>query len=101
MFASHVRTCWTAMTISPVAVSLPALRVRSGEGRPSVGPEGGLAGNGRPGNAFYNAEMNRRISSATDSYGRKTASTAWRILGSIHGTLCHLLWGDQIVDASD
>jgi uncharacterized damage-inducible protein DinB len=47
--------------------------------------------------AAYNAEMNRRIYAAagrlTDSARRLARGAFW---GSIHGTLCHLLWGDQI-----
>jgi uncharacterized damage-inducible protein DinB len=47
--------------------------------------------------ARYNAEMNRRTFAAaarlTDQERRKQRGAFW---GSIHGTLCHLLWGDQI-----
>jgi uncharacterized damage-inducible protein DinB len=47
--------------------------------------------------AAYNAEMNRRIYAAADRLGdearRLPRGAFW---GSIHGTLCHLLWGDQI-----
>jgi uncharacterized damage-inducible protein DinB len=46
--------------------------------------------------AAYNAEMNRRIYAAAeripDSARRLDRGAFW---GSIHGTLCHLLWGDQ------
>ena len=47
--------------------------------------------------AAYNAEMNRRIYGAA----QRLPETARRLergafWGSIHGTLCHLLWGDQI-----
>jgi uncharacterized damage-inducible protein DinB len=46
--------------------------------------------------AAYNAEMNRRIHAAagrlSDAERRKPRGAFW---GSIHGTLCHLLWGDQ------
>ena len=46
--------------------------------------------------AAYNAEMNRRIFAAaarlSDAERRKPRGAFW---GSIHGTLCHLLWGDQ------
>ncbi len=47
--------------------------------------------------AAYNAEMNRRVYAAA----RRLPETARRLergafWGSIHGTLCHLLWGDQI-----
>jgi uncharacterized damage-inducible protein DinB len=47
--------------------------------------------------AAYNAEMNRRIYAAAqrlpDSARRQPRGAFW---GSIHGTLCHLLWGDQM-----
>jgi len=47
--------------------------------------------------AAYNAEMNRRIYSAAgripDAERRKDRSAFW---GSLHGTLCHLLWGDRM-----
>lgn len=47
--------------------------------------------------ARYNAEMNRRTFAAaarlTDQERRQQRGAFW---GSIHGTLCHLLWGDQI-----
>src|SRR5205085_10158682 len=47
--------------------------------------------------AAYNAEMNRRIFAAaarlSDAERRKPRGAFW---GSIHGTLCHLLWGDRI-----
>ena len=47
--------------------------------------------------ARYNAEMNRRIFAATarldDQERRAQRGAFW---GSVHGTLCHLLWGDQI-----
>ena len=46
--------------------------------------------------AAYNAEMNRRLYAAaarlSDEERRKPRGAFW---GSIHGTLCHLLWGDQ------
>ena|SRR5690348_3731364 len=46
--------------------------------------------------AAYNAEMNRRIYAAaarlSDADRRKPRGAFW---GSIHGTLCHVLWGDQ------
>jgi uncharacterized damage-inducible protein DinB len=46
--------------------------------------------------AAYNAEMNRRIYAAasrlSDDERRKPCGAFWC---SIHGTLCHLLWGDQ------
>ena len=45
--------------------------------------------------ASYNAEMNRRIFAAaarlTEQERRMQRGAFW---GSIHGTLCHLLWGD-------
>ncbi len=47
--------------------------------------------------AAYNAEMNRRIYAAahrlSDAARRLPRGAFW---GSIHGTLCHLLWGDQM-----
>ena len=47
--------------------------------------------------ALYNAEMNQRVFAAaarlTDQDRRKQRGAFW---GSIHGTLCHLLWGDQM-----
>jgi uncharacterized damage-inducible protein DinB len=47
--------------------------------------------------AAYNAEMNRRIYGAaqrlSDAARRVSRGAFW---GSIHGTLAHLLWGDQI-----
>jgi uncharacterized damage-inducible protein DinB len=47
--------------------------------------------------AAYNAEMNRRIFAAawqlTDAERRQDRGAFW---GSIHGTLSHLLWGDQV-----
>jgi uncharacterized damage-inducible protein DinB len=47
--------------------------------------------------AAYNAEMNRRIYAAaarlSDADRRQPRGAFW---GSIHGTLCHLLWGDQM-----
>jgi len=47
--------------------------------------------------ATYNAEMNRRIYAAAerlpDAARRLPRGAFW---GSIHGTLCHLLWGDRI-----
>ena len=45
--------------------------------------------------AAYNAEMNRRIYAAADRIPnparRLDRGAFW---GSLHGTLCHLLWGD-------
>ena len=47
--------------------------------------------------AAYNAEMNRRIYAAAerlpDAARRLARGAFW---GSIHGTLCHLLWGDRM-----
>lgn len=47
--------------------------------------------------AAYNAEMNRRVYAAAerlpDAQRRFARGAFW---GSIHGTLCHLLWGDQM-----
>jgi uncharacterized damage-inducible protein DinB len=46
--------------------------------------------------AAYNAEMNRRLYDASaripDAARRQGRGAFW---GSLHGTLCHLLWGDQ------
>jgi uncharacterized damage-inducible protein DinB len=46
--------------------------------------------------AFYNAEMNRRVYAAagelTDDQRRADRGLFWK---SLHGTLCHLLWGDR------
>jgi uncharacterized damage-inducible protein DinB len=47
--------------------------------------------------AAYNAEMNRRLYAAseciTDKDRRQDRGAFW---GSLHGTLCHLLWGDRM-----
>ena len=47
--------------------------------------------------AGYNAEMNRRLYAAalrlTDDERRRDRGAFW---GTIHGTLCHLLWGDRM-----
>ena len=47
--------------------------------------------------AAYNAEMNRRIYAAAarlpDAERRQARGAFW---GSIHGTLCHLVWADWI-----
>jgi uncharacterized damage-inducible protein DinB len=47
--------------------------------------------------AAYNAEMNRRLYAAAeripDPERRRERGAFW---GSIHGTLCHLLWGDRM-----
>ena len=46
--------------------------------------------------AQYNSEMNRRIygaaASLTDEQRRVDVGLFWK---SLHGTLCHLLWGDR------
>ncbi|MGH7049002.1 MAG: DinB family protein [Stellaceae bacterium] len=45
----------------------------------------------------YNAEMNRRLYAAAgrlDDTERRTQKGAF--WGSIHGTLCHILWGDRM-----
>jgi uncharacterized damage-inducible protein DinB len=45
--------------------------------------------------AAYNAEMNRRLFDAagriSDAERRRDRGAFW---GSLHGTLCHLVWGD-------
>jgi len=47
--------------------------------------------------AAYNAEMNRRWYAAaaglTEPQRREDLGAYW---GSLHGTLCHLLWGDRM-----
>ena len=47
--------------------------------------------------AAYNAEMNRRLYAAAgripDATRRQDRGAFW---GSLHGTLCHLVWGDQM-----
>ena len=47
--------------------------------------------------AAYNAEMNRRLYEAAgripDAERRQDRGAFW---GSLHGTLCHLLWGDRM-----
>jgi len=47
--------------------------------------------------AAYNAEMNRRLYAAAeripDEERKRDRGAFW---GSIHGTLCHLLWGDRM-----
>jgi uncharacterized damage-inducible protein DinB len=47
--------------------------------------------------AAYNAEMNRRLYAAagrlSDDGRRLPRGAFW---GTIHGTLCHLLWGDRM-----
>ena len=47
--------------------------------------------------AAYNAEMNRRIYAAAQRLPERERRLArGAFWGSIHGTLCHLLWGDQM-----
>ena len=47
--------------------------------------------------AAYNAEMNRRLYAAADRISdltrRQQRGAFW---GSLHGTLCHLLWADRM-----
>jgi len=47
--------------------------------------------------AAYNSEMNRRLYAAAeripDPARREQRGAFW---GSLHGTLCHLLWGDRM-----
>ena len=47
--------------------------------------------------AAYNAEMNRRLYQAAERIAdverRRDRGAFW---GSLHGTLCHILWGDLI-----
>jgi uncharacterized damage-inducible protein DinB len=47
--------------------------------------------------AAYNAEMNRRLYDVSaripDTARRQDRGAFW---GSLHGTLCHLLWGDRM-----
>jgi uncharacterized damage-inducible protein DinB len=47
--------------------------------------------------AAYNAEMNRRVYAAAqrlpEAERQRQRGAFW---GSIHGTLCHLLWGDRM-----
>jgi uncharacterized damage-inducible protein DinB len=47
--------------------------------------------------AAYNAEMNRRVYAAagrlSDDERRLSRGAFW---GTIHGTLCHILWGDRM-----
>lgn len=47
--------------------------------------------------AAYNAEMNRRLYAAADRLPEKSRQAdCGAFWSSIHGTLCHLVWGDQI-----
>jgi uncharacterized damage-inducible protein DinB len=47
--------------------------------------------------AAYNSEMNRRIFAAAGRIPeRERQRPRGAFWGSIHGTLCHLLWGDQM-----
>lgn len=47
--------------------------------------------------AAYNAEMNRRVYAAAERLGeverRADRGAFW---GSVHGTLCHILWADRL-----
>ncbi|MCX7378840.1 MAG: DinB family protein [Alphaproteobacteria bacterium] len=46
--------------------------------------------------AAYNAEMNRRWYAAADSLtDAQRREDRGAFFGSIHGTLCHLVWGDS------
>jgi uncharacterized damage-inducible protein DinB len=47
--------------------------------------------------AAYNAEMNRRLYASADTLdeaARRAEMGAF--FGSVHGTLCHILWGDRM-----
>jgi uncharacterized damage-inducible protein DinB len=47
--------------------------------------------------AAYNAEMNRRLYAAADTLAEaERQRDMGAFFGSIHGTLCHLLWGDRM-----
>src|ERR1700687_4596761 len=47
--------------------------------------------------AGYNAEMNRRLYAAAQRLPQPARQLPrGAFWGSIHGTLCHLLWGDQM-----
>jgi uncharacterized damage-inducible protein DinB len=47
--------------------------------------------------AAYNSEMNRRLYTAADTLDDATRrAEGGAFFGSIHGTLCHLVWGDTI-----
>jgi uncharacterized damage-inducible protein DinB len=47
--------------------------------------------------AAYNAEMNRRLIRAADTLDDATRrADGGAFFGSIHATLCHLLWADRI-----
>jgi uncharacterized damage-inducible protein DinB len=47
--------------------------------------------------AAYNAEMNRRIYAAAQRLPQPALQLPrGAFWGSIHGTLCHMLWGDQM-----
>jgi uncharacterized damage-inducible protein DinB len=46
--------------------------------------------------AAYNAEMNRRWYAAADTLtDEQRRESRGAFFGSIHGTLCHLVWGDS------
>jgi uncharacterized damage-inducible protein DinB len=47
--------------------------------------------------AAYNSEMNRRLYAAADALEDATRrAEGGAFFGSIHGTLCHLVWGDTV-----
>jgi len=76
--------------ISPYPMSMDS-------GAPEVGMAEAMVGPGFVrAMAAYNAEMNRRLYAAaarlSDAERRRDRGAFW---GSIHGTLCHLLWGDR------
>lgn len=47
--------------------------------------------------AAYNTEMNRRLYAAAATLSEaQRREDGGAFFGSIHGTLCHLLWGDRV-----
>ncbi|MCC6719757.1 MAG: DinB family protein [Acetobacteraceae bacterium] len=47
--------------------------------------------------AAYNAEMNRRFYAAADTLSdARRREDRGAFFGSVHGTLCHILWGDTM-----
>ena len=47
--------------------------------------------------AVYNSEMNRRLYGAAETLDEaRRQADGGAFFGSIHGTLCHLLWGDSM-----
>lgn len=45
--------------------------------------------------AAYSSEMHRHLTTAADTLDNATCPTdGGTFFGSLHGTLCHLLWGD-------